>query len=403
MAGNVNINRSFITLLSYGILIFIIIYLLFFQPRTITMQADEFYAVMKPQCPVFKCSENGSQQIQQFLNCSNENENLLEKAYERKYIGCNFWAVGGIGNQIWRFASLYGLGRFTGRHPYFEARNPPQMERLMEIAEVFPMMHEILQVKNPPDSIIKKYHFADDCCKFDNPKKLLGLPEKYVKIAGDYMQSYKFFHPYRDEIRKVYDCGPTVKASAALFSNDLYKNDTSLKLCAHIRRGDFIKDIMLESKEDFTIPALRYAFNYLKEKEKKNISMTFIGNDRDFVTNLSLADVGFFQIYTPEAKSRGEDMCFGINHCDAMVLTASGSTFGWWIAYLMKPNSPIFYNSQITDNADFTKDVHDFDIFPEEWIMLTSKDGKAEHETKWWHQRKNKPPDLPSDKMDPWT
>uniref|UniRef100_A0AC35ET75 L-Fucosyltransferase n=1 Tax=Panagrolaimus sp. PS1159 TaxID=55785 RepID=A0AC35ET75_9BILA len=378
IAGNFNVSRWFITTLSYGILIFIIIYLLFFQPRTITMPADEFYAIMKPQCPIFTCGNNQTNQIQQAPNCSNENNNLLEKAYERKYIGCNFWAVGGI------------------------ARNPPQMERLMEIAEVFPMMHEILHVKNPPDSIIKRYHFADDCCKFDNPKKLIGLPEKYVKIFGDYLQSYKFFHPYKDEIRKVFDCGPTVKTSAAIFAKDLFKNDTSFKLCAHVRRGDFIKDIMLESKENFTIPALHFAFKYLKERKRKNISMIFIGNDRDFVKNLTLTDIGFFQIYTPEAKSRGEDMCFGINHCDAMVLTASGSTFGWWMAYLMKSNSPIFYNSQITDNADFTKDIHDFDIFPEEWIMLTAKDGKAEHETQWWHQRKNKPPDLPSDKMDPW-
>ena len=76
-----------------------------------------------------------------------------------------------LGLQIWRFASLYGLGRFTGRHPYFEARNPPQMDNLMEIATVFPLMHEVLEIKNPPDTNIKRYHFADDCCKFDDPKK----------------------------------------------------------------------------------------------------------------------------------------------------------------------------------------------------------------------------------------
>uniref|UniRef100_A0A914YR19 Uncharacterized protein n=1 Tax=Panagrolaimus superbus TaxID=310955 RepID=A0A914YR19_9BILA len=85
-----------------------------------------------------------------------------------------------------------------------------------------------------------------------------------------------------------------------------------------------------------------------------------------------------------------------------MIMTASGSTFGWWISYLMKENSTIFYNSQITDNADFTKDIHDFDIFPKEWIMLSLKDGKAFKETQWWHQRRGLPPDLPPKGMQPW-
>ena len=66
---------------------------------------------------------------------------------------------------------MYGLGRFTGRDPYFEARNPDQMNNLQEISLVFPMMHEVLEVKNPPDIFVKKFHFADDCCKFDDPKK----------------------------------------------------------------------------------------------------------------------------------------------------------------------------------------------------------------------------------------
>lgn len=99
--------------------------------------------------------------------------NLIKSAYERKYIGCNFKATGGIGNQIWRFASLYGIGRYTGREPYFEAMNHKQMRNLMEISLVFPMISEILHVKSPPNITVKKLHFAHDCCKFDDPKKLV--------------------------------------------------------------------------------------------------------------------------------------------------------------------------------------------------------------------------------------
>uniref|UniRef100_A0AC34R7Q1 L-Fucosyltransferase n=1 Tax=Panagrolaimus sp. JU765 TaxID=591449 RepID=A0AC34R7Q1_9BILA len=335
--------------------------------------------------------------------CPVNTKSLIEAAYERKYIGCNFWATGGIGNQIWRFASIYGLARYTGREPFFEGKNAGQMEQLMEIGLVFPMMSEVLQIKSPPEVYLKKYHFADDCCKFDDPRKLIGLPDKYIKVAGDYMQSYKFFHEFRDEIRTIFQCGMTVKNQIDEFANQLFKGDKSHKLCAHVRRGDFIGDLMLESKEDFTVPAIHYAFNFLKNKTgNQEISMLFIGNDHDFINKLPIKNIGFKNIYTPEAKSRGEDMCMGINYCDSMLMTASGSTFGWWISYLMKPNSTIFYNSQITDNADFTKDVHDFDIFPPDWLMLTVEKGLARRETRWWHQRRNQPPDLPPQGMQPW-
>uniref|UniRef100_A0AC35EZ86 L-Fucosyltransferase n=1 Tax=Panagrolaimus sp. PS1159 TaxID=55785 RepID=A0AC35EZ86_9BILA len=418
-------NRLVIGVLALGTLIFILFCMSKSSDRDrikAQVSSRDFYESLRPQCPIIQCPTpdlslfNDSEKVaavstvlqqqkqqQQIKKCKNETtKTLLERAYERKYIGCNFYATGGIGNQIWRFASLYGLGRFTGRNPYFEARNPEQMNNLMEIALTFPMMHEVLQVKNPPDNFVKKFHFADDCCKFDDPRKLLDWPDKYIKVYGDYMQSYKFFHPYRDEIRQIFDCGLTIKMSLNAFTEELFQADTSFKLCAHVRRGDFLTDIMLESKEDFTVPAINYAYQYLINKGHENISMLFIGNDLPFVKNLPIQNVGFQHIYTPESRIRGEDMCLGINYCDAMIMTASGSTFGWWISYLMKPNSTIFYNAQITDNADFTKDIHDFDIFPKEWIMLSLKDGKAVKETQWWHQRRGLPPDLPPKGMQPW-
>ncbi|KAE9547006.1 hypothetical protein FO519_009782, partial [Halicephalobus sp. NKZ332] len=227
---------------------------------------------------------------------------------------------------------------------------------------------------------------------------LIGIPDKYIKVTGNYMQSYKFFHEFRDEIRTIFECGPTVKESIDDFAKKLFKKDNSHKLCAHVRRGDFIRDLMLESKENFTIPAIDYAFNYVKEKiNNSDISIVFIGNDHDFIKNLSIEEVGFKNIYIPEPKPRGEDMCFGINYCDSMIMTASGSTFAWWISYLMKPGSLIFYNSQVTDHGSFTKDIHDFDTFLPDWIMLTVENGTARRETQWWHQRNNKTADLPKE------
>lgn len=87
--------------------------------------------------------------------------------------------------------------------------------------------------------------------------------------------------------------------------------------------------------------------------------------------------------------NRGDDMCLGINHCNSMIVSASSSSFGFWIAYLMPDNAPVFYNSQMTDNANHTKDVHDYDAVLEEWIRLTVHNGTAQEEKRWWYQRHN--------------
>jgi hypothetical protein len=73
-----------------------------------------------------------------------------------------------------------------------------------------------------------------------------------------------------------------------------------------------------------------------------------------------------------------------------MIMTASGSTFSWWISYLMPENSTIFYNTQVSDTADFSKDVYDYDYFLPEWIRLTASNGTVYVEDKWWHQRPKK-------------
>lgn len=54
----------------------------------------------------------------------------------------------------------------------------------------------------------------------------------------------------------------------------------------------------------------------------------------------------------------------------------------------MPDNATIFYNSQVTEDADFSKDIYDYDIFLPEWIRLTlAKNGSVYVEDKWWYQR----------------
>uniref|UniRef100_A0A914YI55 Uncharacterized protein n=1 Tax=Panagrolaimus superbus TaxID=310955 RepID=A0A914YI55_9BILA len=101
------------------------------------------------------------------------------KIWYEKFVGCTFYQAGGFGNQIWRLASLYGIGKTLGRQPYIENRvllndfiNATwKRMNLTEIGFVFPLMYSTLNIMNPPNNLTKIANFAKDCCKYDEPKK----------------------------------------------------------------------------------------------------------------------------------------------------------------------------------------------------------------------------------------
>ena len=77
-------------------------------------------------------------------------------------------------------------------------------------------------------------------------------------------------------------------------------------------------------------------------------------------------------------------MCLGINYCNSILLTSSGSTFGFWIAYLLPDNSTVFYNNKISKNNDYVKDKWDYDWFLKEWIPIKVENGVARKIIKLW-------------------
>ena len=93
-----------------------------------------------------------------------------------------------------------------------------------------------------------------------------------------------------------------------------------------------------------------------------------------------------------ENMTRGEDLCFGIHYCDSLIISASGSTFAWWIGYLKKSDGPVFYNSQITKPSDdfnvyMSKQIFDYEIFPKEWIRLALNNDSIVVDSKWFYEK----------------
>nr|CAD2207572.1 unnamed protein product [Meloidogyne enterolobii] len=63
--------------------------------------------------------------------------------------------------------------------------------------------------------------------------------------------------------------------------------------------------------------------------------------------------------------NRGHDMCFAITICNSLLLTASSSTYGWWIGYLLKKE-----NAKVFFDADFSHSLLSIENFPYNWIPI---------------------------------
>ena len=63
---------------------------------------------------------------------------------------------------------------------------------------------------------------------------------------------------------------------------------------------------------------------------------------------------------------RGQDIYFSTKICNTLIITASVSTFGWWIGYLLNDiKSQIYFYDDFDDNTIFQRK----DFLPE-WIPL---------------------------------
>jgi hypothetical protein len=100
------------------------------------------------------------------------------------------------------------------------------------------------------------------------------------------------------------------------------------------------------------------------------MSIILLGTDKNFVEKIQVPIN--VRIFIPRDLSRTEELYFGSHYCNSYLITASGSTFAWWMAYLMSEESQtrIFYNYLSSRNKRFGKDSYDYDTYPAEWRRL---------------------------------
>ncbi|VDP21359.1 unnamed protein product [Soboliphyme baturini] len=225
-----------------------------------------------------------------------------ESTYGTLVVGCS----GNLGNMMFEYASLYGLAKTNNLKPYFACDNG----LLYESFKV-----TITRIERPPEGLT---------------------------FVSGYLQSWKYFVNYFEEIRKEFTFEDRVRETCEQqFDKILKKLDVAssyVSVGIHARRGDFVRFGHAAANATFLHDAVALARRELSPLDRR-IVFIVAGNDFQWNTNHVNASA---DVYVLKPISAAVDMCI-LSLCDHIIY--SSGSYGWWSAFLS--NGRAWYQKDI--------------------------------------------------------
>jgi len=234
-------------------------------------------------------------------------------------------------------------------------------------------------------NISKTIDFAPHCCIYEDVNKLSVYNDPIIFLRFSYFQSHKYFPDpdtpgFRDWLKFNDSLTMTSKQITTSFMRPVKP-----RLCAHVRRTSFLTHPTLESQKNFIRAAVRYIINMERVSFAANYSANnalfpvYIFSDDKTWSSQLFNDSDHIEavIVNSAAELPVMDWVIATNNCDIILLTASASTFGWWMAFLSPSSTKIFYNWEFAKPENTSANVKNFrrdfnrdTFFPPKWTAL---------------------------------
>lgn len=269
---------------------------------------------------------------------------------------CNFLTLtaksGRIGNEMFQYASLYGLAKANYKQPFLNTSSNFAVTKIFNLS--------IPYGNSPSNNFVVDEETA--CCEFKENSTRMNCDQN-VTLEG-FRQSYKYFDKYKIEIKKEFTFRDSVlkhcqKVIHRMLRRFEAKNITNCFLVGvHMRRGDFVYDLYQDA--GFVPAEATYLRNAIDYYEKRLLDqcpcLVFLVTGNDITWNLNNVPKKFNIIVLPP-NSAAVDLCV-LSKCNASII--STGSFGWWAAYLAdgpttymkyqcRPNSPLCEEFELND------------------------------------------------------
>lgn len=306
-------------------------------------------------------------------------ENVTAKAsYPTQHFICPTF-VGGTGNNLFQFASAYGIARSKGMKVIINANC-----QLLQIFNLKADIREDTTICNSPQvQTIKENRsaaFDITLMKFRNTSD--------VKLAT-FLQSYLYFDKYSDELRQQFTFKDSIQRKAdvllethlrqyGISRKNKTRNEKSIYyqqpdrspnrkitlIGVHIRRGDWIKEAYIGR----TVATKEYLRSAVKWYQSKYQNLVFVVASNGLNWAKENMPKNITSIYLEGTRSPWDDMAT-LTLCEHFIATVG--TYSWWGGWLTGGNVTYFKwpaSEGTRFRLSFSKDFSDH--FYPSWIGL---------------------------------
>ncbi|CAJ0949138.1 unnamed protein product, partial [Mesorhabditis belari] len=261
---------------------------------------------------------------------------LAEKSDRRilaaQLIACDTTTGGGVGNVVFELIAFQEIARKLYRSPAIYSDSSTCLEKIATFVEHMPhLVDGFLIVKRP------NVRFIDE---------LMGSAELQRRLA------------FSNQLLDV--------AKSSVYPEKI--DEQTHNICVHVRRGDFMKEkFHLESEADFTVDATKYLIRKMHKRGISQVRVFILGQDaawaRQIFAKASLRrKINLTVIHSPSYLPSMIDWAFAKLYCDTTLLTASISTYGYWMGAVSR-GEEVFYRTK------YSKFEPDFvvNLWPDNW------------------------------------
>ncbi|CCD62567.1 Putative glycosyltransferase C06E1.7 [Caenorhabditis elegans] len=286
-----------------------------------------------------------------------------------------------LANHIFELVSVYGMAKSLNRKPAIFVEDSKYNLLITGVRKVLPGLLDEFQIfEYPVHNKATKVPLSEKCCIFDNPDKFNNISSEYLHLTGHFYQSWKYFDKYKEKVQSF--------VKPAIDFSPLPNSDSSnfiSRICIHIRRTDFVDGQHHSSNVSFIKPALEF----IKEREQKDVNKKMLtvimGDDPDFEAKMfegtvrakKEAKIEETTKYFVSENTPQDDLAYSHYSCDATLITAPSSTFGWWLGYLSKGQAVYYQDIRSTNDVNYKKGVLDpDDFFVPSWTSIMLDENK---------------------------
>lgn len=264
---------------------------------------------------------------------------------------------GRLGNQMFQFASTYGIAKKLGYDVAFPIENTtnPNVEDFkdgvtrkvyFDIPKIFDLDQSILI---PIDDIKTQYEVQEPYFHFS--EDLFHIPDN-CNLSG-YYQSEKYFDHCENDIRKLF----TFKQDIAESSKSKFLDFEYETVGIHLRVGDYIG---LQDHHPVCEP--EYYGNAIKHFLDKNYYFLIFSDNIEYSKNIFGESENIVYI---EGNTQEIDMCM-LSMCNHNII--ANSSFSWWAAWLnSNPNKKVVAPKKWFGPAYYFHNTKD--LYPNNWII----------------------------------